>query len=749
MFDYWTTIRDVTMSEGVDVPIDLCVASESNVTDVYLTDLTSSLRPAGETFLGVSSIVSDSTDMTALAFLDPNKCTIYADMCYRYCVDTCLRTVTYAVDASYGRGSKLRIELASDPNTCVDTWGSYYYEQTDEMDGTLDVHDNTRSHKHRLYAATLPPGQYVAQFLNETDHPVWPTYVEQTYETPQCDSGFSDGAVTLSVPDATVEECSNLIRNGDAEMSDSSHPHWSHRDGGVQVAIGEGIDGSNALSDYDQREADDAIAQYFDTRCLDLLAGRQYEIRVHVKLEHLETEGGGPYGCTNADRCPEAEILLRRPTEDGQDFEEKSWDVAKEYLRPDDFNGWRVLHDVFTVDDRISHASSVLFYVERDLADVRMLVDDVSVTLLDRDCSGNLVRNGDFSGGTSEFWTRLDDSHRTTMELHVHGVDGPEDYALVHSDRESAWNTPQQHITNGCMVAGERYVVSSRFQLRNAVDGTLFACHMNTTSGINECPEMELRSWYYEPIDYNKTEFEIKLGYVARTAFPTVAAGWNSMYGIYTATEADARADVTRLTWDQVDPSKDMIVDDVAVVHLPQDCSDWIVNGDAEYDGGRTAAFWWRYGSATALDVVDLGNDNHGIKMTRRTKNYHGMEQNIDVRCVTVGSKWTISAKFQIFDRNTGAAVTCDPTSASGTTGCPPVRIRGRKDEVTIYDQRQYSDLDFVWVANELNPYRKNEFVVDGYLADADTVTVYIRNYNIDWDIVVDDVSIAPFEAVS
>jgi len=728
MFDFWTTIEDVSISDG-GAPISFCQAEGSDVTDVYITDLDSSLRPKGLEANGASTIMSDNAKMPALIFIDQRNCVSWKDRCCMYCINTCLRSITYAIDASYTEGYTLKVtDIYDSKDAIID--GSYYYED-DELSDSLFS-------KQRVYSVSLPPGKYKAEFFDKQGNPVWPTHVAEEYEAIQCPNSLLEGSVQLIQPDIREAECTELITNGSADHSNSEHSFWSHKGGGVTVAINEGRTG-NAFADYEQSSNDDSIGQYLDTRCLKMMKGRQYEIKAYVKLE--DATNALPYDCTNSDTCPKAEIRLNIPGEIGSGYLE----VAREYVRPDaETSGWRLLQGIMTIEKQMAVASSAFFYIERNLEGVRMLLDDISISLLPEPaCDKNLVMNGNFED--SSFWARDDDKQNTKLELISPGVNGDEDNAMELSRRRESWHSMSQDICIGCMKEGGRYTVTSRFQLRNGVDDSIFACDRTQYKGIDECPEMELQSWLDNGLDTYKSSKRIN---AANAAWPITTAGWNTMYGIYTASSIDEAADITRLTWDNLHPSKNLVVDDISIIHLPMNCKSLIVNGDFEYDNGRTAAFWENTGQDVEIDVVDVSQakdeSNHGVSL-KVSRSGPGIVQQLDSRCLKAGTAWRIEVRIKLVNTSTGKGVRCSPTSRSRKDGCPHVTISGAKDGADQFEQRLYTDLTKGrWDADNLNLWRSNKLIVNEAMADSDSVSIEIRRFNEDWNVILDDFRMIP-----
>jgi hypothetical protein len=89
------------------------------------------------------------------------------------------------------------------------------------------------------------------------------------------------------------------------------------------------------------------------------------------------------------------------------DFQKEDLDVAVEFVQPYDDNGWN--QGTITVSAQLAAASSVWVSIERPRSNVKMFVDDVSMTRITQNCN-TLVSNGDFGQGTSIFWSRSEPS---------------------------------------------------------------------------------------------------------------------------------------------------------------------------------------------------------------------------------------------------------------------------------------------------------------------------------------------------
>jgi len=348
--------------------VDFCDAQTAGVSSLYIIDLDSSLRETSSSFSGTSSIVAGSNP-----FVLTDRCIPSPDHCHSYCEDTCLRTVTFAIDPANTQDYKLKI-CDVDSDICVELDGRYwYYEDTTELRTMMR---NTQADRLRYFSIALPKGSYTATFLDDSGAVVWPSFADEIYEEAICSDVLLEGSVALEVPPLETDDCANLILNGDAEASDSEPLHWLHRRGGIVLNATQGRNGTNALGDIERTNAaKDAISQYLDTRCLAAFKGSRFEINAWVKL--IDPTNGELYICdVDMENCPEVGIFAYSPSE--------SWlkEPAAALMSSDAVDGYQLLHGVLEINEQMATASSVLFYVERNREGLAMLVDDVSMKLL-------------------------------------------------------------------------------------------------------------------------------------------------------------------------------------------------------------------------------------------------------------------------------------------------------------------------------------------------------------------------------
>jgi hypothetical protein len=717
-FDYPASLSDIKI-EGNVTPFhfDFTKALANGVNDVYVIDLTSCMKPNGSNATGVSSVVANSDLMKT--FLVRNDCDIFSASGYMYCSDTCIRTLIYSVDPSMSADYKLRV--TNEAGLFIDVNGGYFEDPVVLKIDSLQ--------KHRQFVASLPLGSYKAFFHTGDGLPVWPTHAEESLLNALCENSIDANNVQLEIPAASISDCEQLVRNGNIEDSSLLPSYWLQNEGGMQVIYNGGIGDTNAIADVIQKSETGSLGQFVDTRCLQ--RGRQYEVQAWVKL----TVGSSVVFCDSVTNCPVARIGLRSAgnTTMSSSFSELKLDVASSFVRPYNLSGWNLLHGTFTVDARVQAASSVSFFVERRRIGATMTLDNVSVRIIPLSCN-QLVFNGDFAEGTSRFWTKSVPKDASTLMVKKIR----ENWALEMSGRSSAIESPRQDVRVNCLVAGARYLATARFKLL-ASDGTSIVCNPSFVVGEKACPRMVLRSL----IDVGlPTQLAVTREgtSIAVTDHGMTSDGWYTMTGVFSASSFDEQADRLDLSWDQVSDKGVFMLDDVSLVPLSKNCTELILNGDIEYD--ETPRFWrvWMNGGGKISEVND-GSDNHALAISNRIAPGDGIYQFVDPACLKRSSAWRFSARMKITSISTGLGIACQPAETGISKACPPIRITGWNGTIILVDKILFMTNRLVWSPNAYNAYAA-DFAVDSILASCDRIAIGIRQYNLDWDLLIDDVSV-------
>lgn len=480
-FDAWTKLEGITVPNGVDpFHFDFNNAVDEGKAGLYIVDMDSGMDPSCGSFQGTSTVIADTDDMKT--FVDMDLCASFPQQAYLYCKQTCLRTITFAIDPAETAGIFLRITDMNNSSRSFAYRGGYEDEN--------NVFDNTSILKHRYFAAALPPGSFRAEFVrNRNGNAMWPSFVETRVKPALCADAFADGAVELVRKRPPNTKCSNLIRNGDMEDSNSDYPYWLHFQAGIRIVPGGGLGGSNAIADTDSSTSSAYIGQYIDIRCLQEDA--MYVVRAWVRLER---PNGNPFACNDGQNCPIIRLNMMTPVDDiGTDFDKDSMIAAVDFVQPYNSNsnnngGWNLLQGTITVTPELAAASSVWFSIERRRSNVKMYLDGVSMNRITKNCN-ELVFNGDISDGTSVFWERSEPS----SSLGILTRQG--NHALQLSNRKVWQDAITQNIQTGCMVQqGKMYRAEAKVRVLNP-NGSNFAC--NPALGVgsaNACPRMRLKS---------------------------------------------------------------------------------------------------------------------------------------------------------------------------------------------------------------------------------------------------------------
>jgi hypothetical protein len=346
------------------------------------------LKPPQSNASGVSSVVSEAS--AALQFIPEEKKTYVDGLCYHYCKETCLGTVIFSVDPSDKRDLSLRVCERENAQNCASYSGTTYFKPR-STSATSFVS------KGLYFYVTLPKGRYEVNFLDSVGTRAWPTFVEETFVGSLCEDSLKEGSLWLPPPPITLEECSDLIRNGDAETSETSHPSWIAGPGGMGVFAKEGI-GTNppsaAFCDISPNLGFDSTSaysfgQYLDTRCLE--EGRLYEVGASVRLMDKKTSQPVVMKCPDAPSCPKVGILfvsnygfswIQEVNEPSNVFANKK--RARGLADNPDLNLYERVGGTLLIDAEMASASSAFFFVYRDNndSDVAFCVDGVFLTLM-------------------------------------------------------------------------------------------------------------------------------------------------------------------------------------------------------------------------------------------------------------------------------------------------------------------------------------------------------------------------------
>ena len=353
VFEVLTTFTDMNVEDGASF-IDFCTAQDSGILDcIYLMDLDGSLAPESISTSGPGALVSNGPKM--LTFVDPDRCTEIVQGCYQYCRETCFQSIRYEVDPTGTENYKLKVCARGGPATaCIEmTWSKRF-------NGNKPYGDEPRT-----FLVHLPSGNYDAVFLDESGSEAWPSYVSRHDEREVCIASVD---VAIIAPPTTMGDCSELVRNGNADASSSVPLFWLTAYGGLEVVQGAGVSGTNAFAGT--RFGNAKLLQYIDTRCL--TEGAQFSIMARVKLL---TQSGDVSVCNpSTDRCPYVGVYVEEMGE---------MEIAEVSDGAND--GYQSVGGSFSVDASMAGSDRVFIFVDwigrqQDPIQRKLFVDNVSVS---------------------------------------------------------------------------------------------------------------------------------------------------------------------------------------------------------------------------------------------------------------------------------------------------------------------------------------------------------------------------------
>lgn len=225
--------------------------SSYGVDDIVISDkdgyLVASLNGASQEEASGGVWVTNSDHMKF------DGCIEYPDNCMAFCPDICLRTVKYSVEQYGTEDLKLLVTgksaMYSGEQKLLNQLSTYYSSCMQSADGNgnsrsisgkikqEDYFRFSRAFNFRTFSASLPEGEYTAQFIDQNGNRVWPIYVEESWEsTPDCP--MSAGPLDIKLLDLRISDssyCDEMIRNGGQDDVLTTSEPWVHTDPGVEV----------------------------------------------------------------------------------------------------------------------------------------------------------------------------------------------------------------------------------------------------------------------------------------------------------------------------------------------------------------------------------------------------------------------------------------------------------------------------------------------------------------------------------
>jgi len=272
-------------------------------------------------------------------------------------------------------------------------------------------------------------------------------------------------------------------------------------------------------------------------------------------------------------------------------------------------------------------------------------------TVTPSDC----ILNGDMSDNF-EHWQ----ASMSNLEL-VIGA-GDSGYALEASGRTHQMRAgPSQKINPTCLTEGYWHEITMDVKMTNSGDNSIFDC--------------DPTDMYIDPDNCAGVHAIVgtTLMTIAHTVAPLRNDGWNKIYGTFKATSQMMAQSSIELIVSRAPTHVDIAIDNVVISRggLGTECSQPLSNGNAE--SGDARGWYFRgHGDGSYLEMGYPGYNDSGNafkhKGTRGNKLY-SMVQKMDNSCFGLGSTWTITAQFRLFDA-TGQFQSCNRNTVNDEDSC-------------------------------------------------------------------------------
>jgi hypothetical protein len=211
--------------------------------------------------------------------------------------------------------------------------------------------------------------------------------------------------------------------------------------------------------------------------------------------------------------------------------------------------GFQFAEGVVRIDSDIADCDEAIFFIDSELKDTELYVDNVSMKLLSTpsptgtrmmtetpaptisptpaptiDNCKNLILNSVLDEGFAGYWTRAGGG--TLSNTEDGGVGSSP--ALVYSNRQFPWNGPaykaQEHMDYSCLTPGSSWQISAQVKLVDENTGAGASCETSTTcpkfriliidTGGNYLVWEKIREYAsdaWDPVGFNLLQVEIQL----------------------------------------------------------------------------------------------------------------------------------------------------------------------------------------------------------------------------------------------
>lgn len=546
---------------------------------------------------------------------------------------------------------------------------------------------------------------------------------------------------TLEAPTPESGYCDNLAINGNLENGGDGTNRWYFNEYRRRFdVVKPGADGSKkALQSSSARSRVEAgLVTFVDTRCFDEV-GKEYLVEARVKMP----AGCNPYTVKSGNnRCVRANLRSRL---NGWDLD-YMWSVADTLETPFENDGWNTLFGYFIMTQDMLDADNMAFFFEGPNPGKTFVIDSLSVKEVELKCDP-IVLNAGFEAADNRYWRSIGDNTKLTMVDNRAKYDTA-GYSIKISGRSHVYHGISQllHRKDFCLTVGEQYEVSAIYRLEDATTDEETDCDpLVKYSGLSStCPVIGIKI----QTSNGGEEYD----HVGFPYGPYRVGKWNKIYGHLTITQAMMDAIELEVYVSRTWPSKNLIVDKFVMKKVDKDTfgiqtcesmTNLVINGDAETGDTRNWSIKGSGDSGTITMVRGKGGSKYAFRHSDRSKNYFGLSQTLDQSCMDVGSRWTISADFKLYDEN-GDATTCDPTKLYNVINCPMFFFQSYSRSGGIYQTTPLlNEAITQWAVGEWNQYQAT-FTMTAEHKAKDETWFFIHKVPAGYSYTVDNIKMVP-----
>lgn len=729
---------DLTFDEVIQFPLhenvmNFCPLNATTVNDLYIAD-DGALNPEQN---GYGFIVNDHPNMTMWS----TKCVDLVDTCSKYCTGpgSCMTKVTIGIDRQNTENVDLHVFNADG----VKVRG---------VDG-ITVHDPADFESRRFYWFYLPAGSYTGKFLRDGAEFAWPTYAEIMIDHPHPPNcpGYEYEYQQLAPP-TEPGFCDDLAINGDLEEGEDGTNRWYFNERRRYVTeprfevVSPGFGGSaKAIATGDRRRVETGLVHFVDTRCF-ATVGDEYRVEARVKVEG----GCNPHTVKSGNnRCVRASLRSRL---NGWDLDYKLA-VADTLETPFESEGWNRLHGEFVVTQDMIDADNMAFFFEGPNKEKKFTIDSLTVTKIHTPCTPLMLNDG-FEEGDNRHWSSVGDKTKLTLVNNTEEFGGS-GHSIRVLDRSHVYHGINYLLDRkeDCLQVGTTYEVSVDYRLEETETGETVESDcdpMVAYSGVGStCPIIGVK---VKSGEGDETYHHVGLPYG-----PYRLGDWNKIYGFFTLTQEMMDASELELYVSRTKASKNLVIDDFVFKEADADTfgirtcastSNLIVNGDAETGDTRNWSIKGSGDFGTITMVPGAGGSSHAFHHSGRTRNYHGLWQTVDQDCMAVGSTWTVSADFLLFDEN-GDPAECVPDKMYNVVNCPSFFFQSYTLSEGLYQTTPLlNEAISVWNKGEWNRYEAT-FTMTAQHKEKDETWFFIHKVLAGYSYTVDNIKMVPAGAGS